>query len=244
MTKKDHILNSSIDKKEYAIISFVLVILFILLRITGFDEILISPFFSHEKNIWPFQNTFVTEILLHKGGVKLVILIFIFFLVKLIISFKKKNSQKIIFFSHLLISALFSIVFITFLKSIMPFHCPWDLSEFGGKFSYLSLQDIFNFTLPSGHCFPAGHSSGGFAWIALYFSYQLVFGEKKYSYLLFGLGLGFLFGIDQQIRGAHFLSHDIATLLICWIISGGVAILFSQLNSSRKSELKFSSKKF
>jgi membrane-associated PAP2 superfamily phosphatase len=31
-----------------------------------------------------------------------------------------------------------------------------------------------------------------------------------------GLGLGLLFGFAQQLRGAHFLSHDLWTLGIAW----------------------------
>jgi membrane-associated PAP2 superfamily phosphatase len=30
------------------------------------------------------------------------------------------------------------------------------------------------------------------------------------------LGIGLLFGIAQQVRGAHMLSHDLFTLAICW----------------------------
>jgi membrane-associated PAP2 superfamily phosphatase len=35
----------------------------------------------------------------------------------------------------------------------------------------------------------------------------------------FALGLGGVFGLAQQLRGAHFLSHDVWTLMICWLIA-------------------------
>ena len=34
--------------------------------------------------------------------------------------------------------------------------------------------------------------------------------------LLFGIGLGAIFGFAQELRGAHFLSHDLWSLAIAW----------------------------
>jgi hypothetical protein len=39
------------------------------------------------------------------------------------------------------------------------------------------------------------------------------------------LGLGLLFGTTQQLRGAHFLSHDIWTFALCWSINALLAAL-------------------
>jgi membrane-associated PAP2 superfamily phosphatase len=33
------------------------------------------------------------------------------------------------------------------------------------------------------------------------------------------LSVGLIFGISQQLRGAHFISHDLWTLAICWFFS-------------------------
>lgn len=30
---------------------------------------------------------------------------------------------------------------------------------------------------------------------------------------------GLLFGVVQQLRGAHFISHDLWTLVICWFVA-------------------------
>jgi membrane-associated PAP2 superfamily phosphatase len=32
-----------------------------------------------------------------------------------------------------------------------------------------------------------------------------------------------VFGIDQQLRGAHFLSHDLFTAMICWAVALGLS---------------------
>jgi membrane-associated PAP2 superfamily phosphatase len=38
--------------------------------------------------------------------------------------------------------------------------------------------------------------------------------------------LGLLFGFSQQLRGAHFLSHDLWTLAICWGTALGLFLWF------------------
>ena len=33
------------------------------------------------------------------------------------------------------------------------------------------------------------------------------------------LVIGLVFGIAQQLRGAHFLSHDLWALMVCWLVA-------------------------
>jgi membrane-associated PAP2 superfamily phosphatase len=68
----------------------------------------------------------------------------------------------------------------------------------------------------SAQCFPAGHASGGYAWLALYFFLLAVKPQWRGWGLAVGLGAGLVFGISQQLRGAHFISHDLAAIAICW----------------------------
>jgi membrane-associated PAP2 superfamily phosphatase len=35
----------------------------------------------------------------------------------------------------------------------------------------------------------------------------------------FGLAAGLIFGLAQQLRGAHFLSHDLWALAISWLVA-------------------------
>ena len=45
------------------------------------------------------------------------------------------------------------------------------------------------------------------------------------SVLLAGAGL--VFGSGQQLRGAHFLSHDLWSLAVCWFLALGLFCLFA-----------------
>jgi membrane-associated PAP2 superfamily phosphatase len=105
------------------------------------------------------------------------------------------------------------------LKKLTQVDCPWNIQDFGGNLSYLSVYQARPVDYPSASCFPAGHASSGYAWFGVY--YLLKKHVPKYRY--YGLGgvisAGAILGITQQVRGAHFLSHDIWTLAICWSIA-------------------------
>ena len=53
-----------------------------------------------------------------------------------------------------------------------------------------------------------------------------------------GLGLGLLFGIGQQLRGAHFLSHDLWSLAICWTVSLVIFRLFWPAEATMPAHLE------
>jgi membrane-associated PAP2 superfamily phosphatase len=60
-----------------------------------------------------------------------------------------------------------SLLVVVAIKGVSRTSCPWDLTEFGGTAQYVShwawgVQDG-----GGGHCFPAGHASTGFAFMAL-----------------------------------------------------------------------------
>ena len=49
-----------------------------------------------------------------------------------------------------------------------------------------------------------------------------------------GLGTGLVFGVSQQLRGAHFLSHDVATALICWLLSLSLYLIVKRVLARRQ----------
>ena len=87
--------------------------------------------------------------------------------------------------------------------------------RYGGDKPFFSIFDYPELLKPSSHCFPASHASVGFTWIAVFFYFQVKNRLHKNKVLFVVLLLGFSFGAAQQIRGAHFISHDIWSLIIC-----------------------------
>ncbi len=96
---------------------------------------------------------------------------------------------------------------------------PRALQEFGGEMPYVHLFSARPEGMKRGQCFPAAHASSGYALIAFWF----VFRERNRRWAHFGMAAGILggliFGIAQQSRGAHFVSHDVWSAFLVWAIS-------------------------
>lgn len=99
----------------------------------------------------------------------------------------------------------------------------WDLVRYGGIRAYHGL--LQGPSGVSGGCFPAGHASAGYAWLSLFFFFSAVKPSWRSYGLVVGAGSGLLLGIDQQVRGAHFMSHDLFTAMICWAVALGPFLL-------------------
>jgi len=121
--------------------------------------------------------------------------------------------------AYLLLATLLAVSLVSGLKSLTNMDCPWDLSRYGGAVAFYGLFDARPPGLDRGVCFPAGHASGGYAWVALYFFFLQVRPRLRWRGLALGLGVGLVFGISQQLRGAHFFSHDVWTLGISWFVA-------------------------
>lgn len=109
------------------------------------------------------------------------------------------------------------------LKSASATSCPWDLAQFGGVARHAShwLQAL----QPdggSGHCFPAGHASAGFSFVGGYFAFRHDAPALARRWLWVTLGTGLVFGVAQQLRGAHFMSHTLWSAWICWGVAWGL----------------------
>lgn len=113
-------------------------------------------------------------------------------------------------------------------RSFTNMYCPSQLVEFGGEYE---LQRILEPANPAnsgpgrlaGMCFPAGHASGGFALMMLYFARRP--GQTSRGGLLFGLGYGLAMGLYQVIRGEHFMSDTLVTMVGAWGIVCGLVLL-------------------
>jgi membrane-associated PAP2 superfamily phosphatase len=102
------------------------------------------------------------------------------------------------------------------LKTVTNVDCPWDIEGFGGDRPYVALFADRPDYLPRARCFPGAHSSSGFALMGLYFALRGRCPRAARWGLAFGIAVGLTFTLGQQARGAHFLSHDLASAAIVW----------------------------
>lgn len=132
---------------------------------------------------------------------------------------------------QLAVGALAAVLAVSALKSISTTSCPQELAMFGRSAQYLShwhwppgLTDG-----GSGHCFPAGHASAGFAFIAGWFACRRHDRRQAWAWLGGALLAGTVLGLGQQVRGAHFMSHTLWSAYVCWCVALATDLLFQRL---------------
>ncbi|MBB6094554.1 membrane-associated PAP2 superfamily phosphatase [Povalibacter uvarum] len=124
--------------------------------------------------------------------------------------------------AYFIVSMVLAIGCVGLLKQLTNVDCPWDLQLFGGRLPYVSLFSDRLESLRAAHCFPAAHASSGYALMTLYFAIR----ERSRAWatvgLAAGVAAGLVFGLAQQSRGAHFLSHDVWSSMLVWLIASSV----------------------
>lgn len=208
-------------KTHFAIPLTLFMVIFVGLEFTTLDFKISQNFFNSTLHQWPYKNGLLTETIIHKGGQLFSKIMGGLVLLVLLFSLPAKSAlhsyRKPLMF--LFIASISGPIIIALLKSHTFIYCPWDLKLFGGEQPYIRLFDYTPAGLEIGHCFPAGHAGGGYTFISLYFFLMLIKPQYKNLGLYAGLLLGLVYGIAQQMRGAHFLSHDFFSLAVCWLAS-------------------------
>ena len=178
---------------------------------------------------WALKKAFVTEHLLHVAGRDAVAAAWFFVLIGLAATWRKpqwRSWRRPL--AALAISVLLSTVLVASLKAFSSVDCPWDLVRYGGDRVYVNVFSALLAGTPHRGCFPAGHASAGYAWLALFFFFQTVRPAWRWRGLTAGIMLGMVFGLSQQLRGAHFLSHDLWTAALCWLAAVAVHVAMGQ----------------
>ena len=85
--------------------------------------------------------------------------------------------------------------------------CPWDYQIFGGIAQDISHWRFGQHDGGPGRCFPAGHPSAGFAFLAVPVFLSLHSRRQAIWLAVAAMSVGGLLGLTQITRGAHFVSH-------------------------------------
>lgn len=184
---------------------------------------------------WALKKTFVTEQLLHVVGRNAVAGAWLLVLVGWAATWRKPQWRRWRRpLAGLALSVLLSTVLVAALKAFSSVDCPWDLVRYGGEREYVDVFSALLAGAPHRGCFPAGHASAGYAWFALYFFFQSVRPAWRWRGLAVGIVVGMVFGFSQQLRGAHFLSHDLWTAALCWLVAVAVYAAVGQPRASAR----------
>jgi membrane-associated PAP2 superfamily phosphatase len=197
---------------------------------TNLDAWLIQPFYDTHALAFPLKNDGFLENVMHKGLRNLMIVVSLMMLAFWIFGLKiwgfilkNQNSghwSKVYHrqFLWIFIAMVISTSAISILKRLSMHSCPWDLLSYGGNQPWIPLFGNLPAAAEMGHCFPGGHASGGFALIAIYFGFRDSLPKLANAGLILGLLFGFAMGWGQMMRGAHFMSHNLWTAWVVWMI--------------------------
>lgn len=205
------------------------------------DQLLADYFYALQGGKWQWKNLWLTETLLHKGGRSLSIVLAVALLIYLIVNCCRRAAGKTKPLLYLFLSLAGSSLLVSLLKSSLGVSCPWEFARYGGELAYADvIQQIY---LRNGEgCFPAGHASAGYSWIALYFFGLRYQSRLRWAGLAAALAAGIIFGFAQQVRGAHFISHDIWTLALCWFFSLALYLLMFRDQRTSATQDKYADK--
>ena len=117
------------------------------------------------------------------------------------------------------VAMLLATLAVSWLKAHSLHSCPWDLQPFGGTAEMFGLFGPVAAIPGPGHCFPGGHASSGFAVMALFFHAWPDNRRRAWGWLAGGAALGLLMGLGQMLRGAHFLSHNLWSAWVVWLVA-------------------------
>ncbi|MGO1328486.1 MAG: phosphatase PAP2 family protein [Idiomarina loihiensis] len=207
-------------RNQWLLLTLIFISTFVLAESLHLKFLVADQIYRLEGSQWSLRHHFLTKTVSHEGVRWLNLVAVISLLSLTLLQFlKPKKRTKRLKFLLLLLSVLFSFGLVNYLKATLGMDCPWDLRIYGGTKPYSSFWSSNASGVSPGRCFPSGHSSIGFAWIALYFFWKESRPRLAKAALIFSLFVGFILGGVQQLRGAHFFVDDFATAFICWSVA-------------------------
>ena len=120
------------------------------------------------------------------------------------------------------------------IKKFTNVYCPSHLEIYGETKPYVKIFDHYpeNFYQEKkAQCFPGGHAVTGFALFILFFALQKK--SHKFLGLFAGFFFGWLFGIYQMMKGAHFFGDTLVSMLVCFLIAAVIAKIYFRSEAGR-----------
>ena len=199
----------------------------------AFDQFFQQPFFQH--GVWLISRSFhVSHKLVLYTGPKILIICmgiaFLFLLLEAVFAPSCKMSLQTWKKPALLVICSLALIplLVSLFKAGSGVYSPVALLPYGGQHPHIGfLGQLYACgALAGGRSFPAGHASGGFALMALY--YLPVRRAQKLRLLGLGLLAGWAMGIYQMARGEHFISHTLTTMFLALAVIAALArLIFS-----------------
>ena len=222
--------------KQITITTILLIVVIALFQFTQLDITIQNFFYNFETKTWIIdKDEPILKFFLYDGLKKALIFFAVAILFSLIFFRKKALIQE---YKKGLIIVLLAAIFIPLiigsLNAITNTPCPCNIVDFGGTYPLIKVFDTYpkDFVQPSkAKCWPAGHASGGFALMALFFLFKTPLNQKRA--IIVGIVVGWSMGTYKMLLGDHFLSHSIITMMMAWLIILIIVKLVNKLQRQR-----------
>jgi len=166
------------------------------------------------------RHSFFLEDILHDRAKQAVIVIGVFAIAGFVLSLLPTRLRQFRRpLGYLVLAMALCTSLVTPLKALTQVQCPWSLQQYGGDQVHTPLLSPRPPTDKPGRCWPGGHASSGFSLLALFFMLRDRRPRAARVALLVALTLGTILSIGRTMQGAHFMSHNLWTLLFDWCIS-------------------------
>ena len=230
------------NNKQIVITAFLLIAVIALFQFSNLDIFVQSFFYDFDKKSWLIdKNEPILKFFFYEGIKNLLLFFGLLILVSLIFFRKNilvqeyKKGLTIVLLSAILVPSI-----IGFFKDITNTPCPCNIVYFNGTYPDKKVFDSYpkDFIQKSKvKCWPAGHASGGFALMALFFLFKTPKNQKKALFV--ALIIGWSMGIYKMLLGDHFFSHTIITMLMAWLI---ILIIVKFIQTKQRQKIEKSTK--
>lgn len=185
---------------------------------TDIDVWISNRFYDFDRHKWVITPALheVLSPVFYEGTKHFVAFIGTLCVLYMIFSLKKKEWRKnFTAVLTVLLSTMIVPMVVGKLKRVTNVYCPNQLEIYEQRYPYVRVQEDYPADFRpehKGHCFPGGHVTGAFSLMSLY----LVFRGRRKKFLALGSAVcfGFVTGTYQILRGEHFLSHNLVSMLI------------------------------
>ena len=229
----EQLLSTEATSRAFFALLFSASLILIINQYTDLDLVLADWFFDAGLNDFPWRKTWFANDFMH-GWVKYAIIGFGIFLLgvtllDIIRPLSIMTSLRRLQLRSVVLTMILAPLAVAMLKQGSNIHCPWSLTRYGGSEPLLRLLDWVPPHWDAGQCFPAGQTSTG-SWLAAFAVFWLPHQPRRaFQIFLGGMAVGLLLGWVQQMRGAHFLTHTLATLWVSGAVLLAVLVVMPRL---------------
>ena len=209
----------SVNQQIYAT-ALALALAIVFFALSDFDVMAQDVFYDYSTHKWILHWSEQPYKFIFYDGSKKLLIIFAVSLLAALAFFRKTELVKeckrgivIVILSAILVPSAVGLI-----KDNSNMPCPKDEINYGGIYPRTAVWQSYplEFDKPKTKCWPAGHASGGFALLSIFF----LFKRRKNRFIALGVAMsvGWSMGLYKMIIGDHFLSHTLITMLLAWLI--------------------------